>query len=478
LDLNKKFPAEWEEGIMTAQPVTYPAAMSDRLLYCQRRMANGWSSFIVELNGKVCPETLRAAARHLVDVFPLLGCRYVDHWFRPYWERRTDIDDVEWLTESADSNLDQAINEFVNRRRDPCVDPIYGVRLIRGETDVLVLDVCNMLTDGGGAMMILEALATAYSGLLNDSGFHLPPVDVGDRGYRTILAKLPVKDRRVLWQNLPRFVRRALSVKPWSFPLPAAKSDACFHLTYTIDEETCQRLARAGRKRRATVNVLLVAAIYRALRAEFPSQHDKPLPIMMPISLRTYFPDATENVLAHFVGGSLLLGEGDVDESFDTTLERFLTQVKESSRRYLGMVSPALAIEGLWPLRMAVQSLPYAVVKYMTGMRMHRMARPPGPGMVVMTSMEAGAGKIRFGDAVGVEIFAAGNLPKVPGVAAFALTRLGDRVRVSTGGFESCVDSGRFSRVLERFDCEIERIAQDDQPSNLIHAATPAHSST
>jgi hypothetical protein len=92
--------------------------------------------------------------------------------------------------------------------------------------------------------------------------------------------------------------------------------------------------------------------------------------------------------------------------------------------------------------------------------------------------MEAGAGKIRFGDAVGVEIFAAGNLPKVPGVAAFALTRLGDRVRVSTGGFESCVDSGRFSRVLERFDCEIERIAQDDQPSNLIHAATPAHSST
>lgn len=463
---------------MTEQLQTYPAAVSDRLLYCQRRMANGWSSFVVELNGQVRPDVLRAAARHLVDVFPLLGCRYVDHWFRPYWERRADLNDVEWLTESSDSNLDQAINEFVNRRRDPGRDPVYGVRVIRGEADILILDVCNMLTDGGGAMMILEALSAAYSGLLNDSSFRQTPVDVGDRGYRTILRKLPTKDRRVLWQNLPRFVRRALSVKPWSFPLPAAKSDACFHLTHTIDEETCQRLARVGRKRRATVNVLLVTAIYRALRAEFPPTHDKPLPIMMPISLRTYFPDATENVLAHFVGGSLLLGQGDVDESFDTTLERFLSQVKEASRRYLGMVSPALTVEGLWPLRLAFQSLPYAVVKFMTGMRMRRMARPPGPGMVVMTSMEAGAGKIRFGDAVGVGIFAAGNLPRVPGVAAFALTRLGDRVQVSTGGFESCIDSERLARALERFDREIASIAREDQPSNLVHAETPAHSST
>lgn len=463
---------------MTEHLQTYPAAVSDRLLYCQRRMANGWSSFVVELNGKVRPEVLRAAARHLVDVYPLLGCCYADHWFRPYWERRTDINDVSWLTESPNRNLDEAINEFVNRRRDPCIDPVYGVRLIRGETDVLILDVCNMLTDGGGAMMILEALSAAYSGLLNDPGYHLPPVDVGDRGYRTILGKLPRKDRRVLWQNLPRFVRRALSVKPWSFPLPAAESDACFHLTHTIDEETCQQLARAGRKRRATVNVLLVTAIYRALRAEFPPPHDKPLPIMMPISLRTYFPDATENVLAHFVGGSLLLGQGEADEPFNKTLERFLGQIKESSRRYLGMVSPAMVIEGLWPVRLAFQTLPYALLKRMTGMRMRRMARPPGPGMVVMTSMEAGVGKIRFGDAVGVGIFAAGNLPRVPGVAAFALTRLGDRVRVSTGGFESCIDPERLARVLERFDREIASIARDDQPSNLVHAASPAHSST
>lgn len=463
---------------MTEKPVTYPAAVSDRLLYCQRRMANGWSSFVVELNGRVCREVLRVAARQLVDVFPLLGCRYVDHWFRPWWEQRADVDEVNWLTESAGNNLDEAINEFVNRRRDPCVDPVYGVRLIRGETDVLVLDVCNMLTDGGGAMIILEALSAAYSGLLNDPGFHLPLVDVGDRGYRTILGELPSKDRRVLWRNLPRFVRRALSVKPWSFSLPVAESDACFHRTHTIDEETCQQLARAGRKRRATVNVLLITAIYRALRAEFPPPHDKPLPIMMPISLRTYFPDATENVLAHFVGGSLLQGQGEADEPFNETLERFLGQIKESSRRYLGMVSPGMTIEGLWPLRLAFQSLPYAVVKFMTGMRMRRMASPPGPGMVVMTSMEAGAGKIRFGDAVGIGVFAAGNLPRVPGVAAFALTRLGDRVRVSTGGFESCIDPERLSRVLERFDREIASIAREDQPSNLVHAATPAHSST
>ncbi|MBX3448396.1 MAG: hypothetical protein KF777_02500 [Planctomycetaceae bacterium] len=462
---------------MTRQPDFYPAAVSDRLLYCQRRMANGWSSFVVELNGKVRADVLRAAARHLVDVFPLLGCRYVDHWFRPYWERRVDIDDVTWLTESSDSNLDRAINEFVNRRRDPCVDPVYGVRLIRGETDVLVLDVCNMLTDGGGAMMILEALSAAYSGLLSDSGFHLPPVDVGDRGYRTVLSRLPAKDRRVLWRNLPRFVRRAMSFGPWSFPFPVGKPESCFHLTHTIDESTCQQLARVGRSWRATVNVLLITAIYRALRAEFPAEHDKPLPIMMPISLRTYFPDATENVLAHFVGGSLLLGEGKADEPFEETLERFLIQMKESSRRYLGMVSPGLTIEGLWPARLVFQSLPYALVKRMTGMRMRRMARPPGPGMVVMTSMEASTGNIRFGEAVATGILAAGNLPRIPGVAPFALTRLGDRVRVSTGGFESCFDSERLARVLKRFGREVDQIVHDDRPSSLADAAIPVHSS-
>jgi NRPS condensation-like uncharacterized protein len=436
-------------------PIRHQTAISDRLLFCQRRMANGYTYLVLDLDRRLDVDRLRRAIRLTVDVLPLLSCRFVDHWFRPYWQRRDDVDQVEWLHVTHGAGIEDEINALVEQRRDPCVDPVFSVRLFRGEADVFCLEVCNILTDGGGASILLSTISSIYDELARDPNHVPPPCRPQDRDYRSVIRAMSRSERRTILKNLWELARLVRGAGRWEFPQPEAGADKSFLITETLGAEACRRLSRYGRRHKASLNLILLTAVYRALRAEFPTSHAKPLPIMMPISFRPYFPEATEGVMTHFVGGTCFLGEGAVDEPFESTLEHFYRQFKDRGRRYLGMVSPAFTIECLPPVRLAFEALPFSLLKRLVQARMSRVARPPGPGLAVLTCLEVDARKIRFGDATAQSLFASGNVPRVPGAAGFAAVRLADRLILSTGGFESCLPPDRIRSALSRLIADL-----------------------
>ena len=82
-------------------PLRFPTNIADRLYYCMRGVNTGYFHMILSLDGRIDEKRLARAARLAADAEPLLGCRFVDHWFLPYWERRKDLGDRGFSTIGA-----------------------------------------------------------------------------------------------------------------------------------------------------------------------------------------------------------------------------------------------------------------------------------------------------------------------------------------------------------------------------------------
>ena len=65
--------------------------------YLGRNLNYGYVNTVVQFPGRLDAQRLRRATRLSVDAEPILGCRFVDSWYHPYWQRRNDLDSTPGL---------------------------------------------------------------------------------------------------------------------------------------------------------------------------------------------------------------------------------------------------------------------------------------------------------------------------------------------------------------------------------------------
>ncbi|MCP4699040.1 MAG: hypothetical protein GY862_19635 [Gammaproteobacteria bacterium] len=208
-------------------------------------------------------ERLNDALKRTLDAEPVLGCRFVRHWRKPYWER-LDKPLPELLTLAENG---AGYESFKIEGIDASAGPQIKACLWHSpEGDRLMLKAAHEACDAAGCKEIAGIISSIYTRLKHDPGCRPGPNPAGSRGLWQAMRFLP-------WHLYPLIYSRYLH-QNWSnlFPAPtvtlpmSAGPRGCqAFVTRVISGERTSRIIEYGRARQATINDLFVAAVYRAL---------------------------------------------------------------------------------------------------------------------------------------------------------------------------------------------------------------------
>jgi NRPS condensation-like uncharacterized protein len=252
---------------------------------------------------------------------------------KAYWLRLTALDDARCFSVVETADPHAAMDAF---QSDEITDagPQVQVALFRApDADDLGIKVSHVVADGQAAKQYAYLLADIYTRLGKDPSY-APAPNLATRPTGTDV-----------WNCLsPQQRRDAKKAKSWANPtwVMPSKGSSGRGLTYraaSLGPEAFSALKAYGRQREATVNDMMLAAVFRACVREFDPPVSTPLSLMCTADLRRYLPDPEHLPIANIsISGSLDIERVD-GESFDDTLAR----VRER------MSAWAQTCHGAWP---------------------------------------------------------------------------------------------------------------------------------
>lgn len=320
-------------------PDRFPSVMLDQIVYgMQCRIADLWVRCVIWLNGKIDAERLAKAVRISLDAEPMLGCRFVESWWRPYWGRREDLHDIKSLgiVETRDSMSE--IIRFMSGSNDPLADPLVQVQIVRSESDTVCIKMNHMVTDAAGCKKYMYLLASIYRKLADDPNYALP-CNVGyERGLHQISRGFGFVDKlRIVCSGYRDFKRKVFPPGGWSFP---ATSETCSEKTFLIRQFGHKRfrtLKDYGHKHHATLNDIMLAAFYRSLVDIIKPDGGTPLRLAFTVDLRRHLPASKSGVIRNLSNFSCMNIGDEIGATFEDTLAKVRNEITLMKSDYLGL---------------------------------------------------------------------------------------------------------------------------------------------
>lgn len=283
-------------------------------------------------------ERLARAVRLSLDAEPILGCSFRTDAFRAYWLRIPELDAARSFSRAEVADRTRAVNTFQSEEVDDA-GPQVAVGLFTGsEGDTLGIKVSHIVADGQAAKQYAYLLADIYTRLGADSGY-MPQPNLRTRPTgRDVWANLTARQRRD--------ARKAKSwVNPtWEIPEKGSSGGELTYLTMNLPSERLARLKSYGKDRGATVNDMMLAAVFRACVREFDPPTGTLLSLMCTADLRRYLTDPLGLPISNVsISGSLDIERVD-GETFEETLRRVRRSMEAWARTCYGAY-PALNAE-------------------------------------------------------------------------------------------------------------------------------------
>jgi NRPS condensation-like uncharacterized protein len=281
-------------------------------------MGNFQIQVIMKLDGRIDFDKLSRAVRLSVDAEPVLGCRFVED-DPPYWKRLEDIDKIELCSMEETTNVEEAVQRFLESHLDMDHDPMVKVKLIRSqEYDTIGIKLNHTCCDGAGTKEYIHLLAHIYSCIDSENGEYVPKPSVRSReDHERILNTLGIENPE-LDTSVVESPRTA-----WPFPW---KSGGCKNVTpfviCRLPAGQLDILSQFAKERGATINDLILAAIYRAMFKLSRPPYGIPMDIGLTVDLRRYLPDNKAEAIRNLSGGVILRLPRIHGESFEETLSR------------------------------------------------------------------------------------------------------------------------------------------------------------
>jgi NRPS condensation-like uncharacterized protein len=304
-----------------------------------------WAVMVIGLEctfgGRLDRDTLAQASALLVETEPMLGHRLVADAEIPYWEPVPRADWRLLTVVSAREDYEAAYHAGFDASAGPqlalCLWP-------RDEGDRLLVRMTHLVGDGAALQLLAARLASLYSALAADPGHRpepgrLPPRDAGQ-----LIAALPraTRLRAVLgfaWFMAPRVLPR----RTHHLPLPKESDGPWVPVVRHLPAPRLAVLSSYGRRRRATVNDLFLAAAYRALAAQ-GWDGEAGLRIAITVDMRRWcLPPAYEATISNLASWEYPYLVRDLGASFDDTLARISAVMRRRKRSRPGL---ALAVIG------------------------------------------------------------------------------------------------------------------------------------
>jgi len=286
---------------------------------------------VMKLNGRLDFDKLSKAVKLTTDEQPVLGCRFVVD-DPPYWKRIENIQESMLCSLVETDNAEEAVEKFLESRLDMDNDPMVKVALIRSDQyDTLGIKINHACSDGGGTKEYVHLLAHIYSCLDRDGYYEPNPVVRSrkdhEKAFRTLGIENPKADKSIV--DFHRTV--------WPFPW---KAGGCSKNTpfviCRLPKGQLDVLSKYGKARGATINDLIVTAFYRAMFKITQPPYGIPMDMGITVDLRRYLPDGKAEAIRNFSGGIVTRIPRVMGESFEKTLARVVSVMKNKKARNPG----------------------------------------------------------------------------------------------------------------------------------------------
>jgi NRPS condensation-like uncharacterized protein len=294
----------------------YPASAQDKMNYITRLNADQQLHVVVTFPGRVNQSRLAKALRMLMDREPVLGCRFIEQGNRVGWERRSDLDQLELLRVIETSDLQAELYEFAVLPGDPCVDPLVQARIFRSPTgDTLCLKVNHVAADGAGVKEVAYLLADTYRRIEANPAYKPGLAKFCRRSQAGIFRQAGLK-------NLVHYRPRQLGLPPMPFSLPfiGAESKPRSFAVRKINPADFQALKGYAKQHGATINDLILTALYRTMFSQGNPPADLPLPVQVSLDLRPLLPRGKEQPICNLSGALYPAIVYHPGETFEQTL--------------------------------------------------------------------------------------------------------------------------------------------------------------
>ncbi len=320
------------------------ASPNDNLNYLLRSGTDQQINFIFHLDGLVDAERMKKAVRLTLDAEPVLGCKFVKDRRKTYWERRDDIDSLNYFEVIKTTNIDNELNKFVLSQIDPSLDSIIQVKIFRSEKDTLMIKSDHSVMDGGGFYDYLTLLCDTYNKLTENPSYNVQPNIKASRGLKQVL-------KHYSFRKKMRSLLRERGYSPtWSFPSIGKGRN---RKTFTLRKVTPERfdnIKQYGKQHNATLNDLFLTAVFRALFAINKPQKNKPMTIAVPTDLRCLMPTKKAETITNLVSTTFASTKYDPTLTFDEMLKDISKQMKKKKDIYLGL-GQTFVLNNLFRLR-------------------------------------------------------------------------------------------------------------------------------
>jgi NRPS condensation-like uncharacterized protein len=327
---------------MSTIPLRYPATFIDLMTSAVRlsHMALGCRmTFAGHLDG----DRLERAVRLSLDAEPVLGTRLVTGWYWGHWERLEDLDAHNpFSVVQTDDQLSAAV-EFQSEGVD-AAGPQVGVRLVRSKDhDDVCVRISHVVADGQAAKQYLYLLAGLYTKLGEDPAL-VPEPDLARRpdGMDAWNALSPVQRAKA---KLTPLTTKDLFGGGWTIPSVGRTGRGRTHRLLELHPARYHALKAYGKVRGASVNDMMLTALFRALCRTLDPPSGVPLSFMCTADHRRFLPPDRPIPITCVSISCLVQLEYLPGETFDDTLDRVVTWMSAWKDRGYGIADQKRAAD-------------------------------------------------------------------------------------------------------------------------------------
>ncbi|MDD5723015.1 MAG: hypothetical protein PHY29_04660 [Syntrophales bacterium] len=418
----------------------FPAPTVDQFLFVARKLHDCQSRCMLTFATPLDVDRLTKAIRLSLDVEPVLGCRFVEHAWKPFWEQWDDLDEISSCTIVQPRHLESECWQFLAEPMHPCDDPQIMAQIFRDRQDTLCIKLNHMVADAGGIIEYIGLLGRIYRELTHNATYRPSVVGYRSRGQGQVLRRVGIMPllRGCSHYHLP--------ASAWGFPVTGTDFSERTFAIRRLQPGWYQGMKTFCQKHRVSLNDVLMAAFYRALILSIDPPRSIGLPVQATINLRRYLPEGHAARICNLAGVFFPEIIPTSTASFEEIL-RQIHEVMEKAKDEQPWFGATLSLETTFSLGFSVGRtiLDYLKVLKATPDKMHPFFANIGN----ITPQQ-----VDFGDVQVVDMVMIGPVPYPP-ASMLSVNTFNGTMNITTGFCHSATDSGLVERFLDMYVAEL-----------------------
>jgi NRPS condensation-like uncharacterized protein len=310
-------------------------------LFSADQQLNAVLYFPVGLSEKILEQSVKIT----LQLQPVLNSRFIENDI-PYWEEHSSSMNSPTclFAKGNDQELDMMAINFIQESGDRIQGPMVQTKLLRGTTtDILIVKLSHLCSDGAGVKEYIHLLGTVYTQLFlgQSKSQMIKEYHEGNESFRDqspVFKYAGISDVKSAYR--PNQEQQA---SLWSFPSQPGKGGYPQMSIRRLSPEKTRKLTQWTKTQQATLNDVIMTAYFRALSrfAVYAEPHTSEKMIGITIDLRRYLPNHTTGAICNLSGMEMPVIRMEEDDTFNETLVRVKQSMAQIKSQNPGLSSAA-----------------------------------------------------------------------------------------------------------------------------------------